>query len=75
MFVNRPELYDIKTMKDDEGREIDTVGKAEIIIGKQRNGPPGTIWLAFNKDYISFERLAEESLAPIPISLPEETPF
>jgi replicative DNA helicase len=75
MFVNRPELYDIKTGKDDKGREFDTDGKAEIIIGKQRNGPSGSIWLAFNKNHIAFERLAEESLAPIPISLPDETPF
>ena len=33
-------------------------GVAEVIIGKQRNGPTGTIKLAFIKEYTRFETLA-----------------
>lgn len=33
-------------------------GKAEVIIGKQRNGPVGTIRLAFLKEFVRFENLA-----------------
>jgi len=33
-------------------------GRAELIIAKQRNGPVGTIWLAFIKEYTRFENLS-----------------
>lgn len=47
MFIYRPEVYGI------EGTE----GIAEILIGKQRNGPVGTFQLAFIKEYTRFENL------------------
>jgi len=51
LFVYRDEVY----KKDDE-----TVrGKAEIIVGKQRNGPIGTAHLAFIKDFAKFDNLSE----------------
>jgi len=54
-FIYRPEVYE----KDDEvDPEIE--GKAEIIIGKQRNGPIGTVELAFLKQYTKFENLAQD---------------
>ena len=34
---------------------------AEIIIGKQRNGPIGDVKLAFLKQYTRFENLAADS--------------
>ena len=55
MFINRPEVYGIKTYEDDG---VPTEGTAEIIIGKQRNGATGTIRLAFVKEYARFENLA-----------------
>lgn len=56
IFLNRPEMYGIKTFEDDP--TASTEGVAEIIIGKQRNGPTGNVKLAFIKDYARFENLA-----------------
>ena len=39
-------------------RNPDSEGVAEIIIGKQRNGPIGSVRLAFLKQYTRFENLA-----------------
>jgi len=55
MFIHRPEQYGNKGFsKDTEDAE----GKAEIILSKQRNGPTGSIKLAYLKDYARFENLA-----------------
>jgi replicative DNA helicase len=56
IFLNRPEYYGI--MKDENGESNE--GVAEIIIGKQRNGPTGTVRLAFIKEYARFENLAHQ---------------
>ncbi len=52
-FIHREEYYD----RDNE----DVKGQAEIIIAKQRNGPTGSIKLAFLNDFTRFENLAQES--------------
>ena len=52
-FIYRPEMYN----PDNEP------GRAELIIRKQRNGPIGTVKLAFLKDYTRFENLAREELS------------
>ncbi len=54
IFLNRPEYYGLD--KDENGESNE--GVAEIIIGKQRNGPTGTVKLAFIKEYARFENLA-----------------
>ncbi len=63
MFVHRPEMY-----ADQRAETPDAVeGKAEIIIGKQRNGPIDDLTLAFVKRYARFENLAlpsHEAMAP-----------
>ena len=46
LFLFREEVY----KKDDP----DLKGKAELIIGKQRNGPTGTVDLHFIREYTSF---------------------
>jgi len=51
MFIYRQEMYDGPTDKD--GNSIE--GRAEIIIGKQRNGPTGIVNLHFHKAYTRFE--------------------
>jgi replicative DNA helicase len=38
-------------------------GHAEIIVAKQRNGPTGSIKLAFRADYTRFENLAPTETA------------
>jgi replicative DNA helicase len=48
-FIHREEYYD----RENE----DLKGKAEIIIAKQRNGPTGSIQLAYLADYTRFENL------------------
>jgi replicative DNA helicase len=73
MFVHRPEYYGITV--DEEG--MPTEGTAEIIIGKQRNGPTGTAKLAFVKEFARFENLAFQ-YDNAPQYLPpsnEEAPF
>jgi len=53
MFIFREEVY----AEREEGRLKDPAleGKAEIIIGKQRNGPIGNVNLFFHKQYTRFE--------------------
>jgi len=55
VFIYRDEVYDEDTTEK---------GKAEIIIGKQRNGPIGKVKLAFLGQYTSFENLAADEYAP-----------
>jgi len=55
IFLNRPEYYGIKSYSEDGSS---TEGVAEVIIGKQRNGPVGEVKLAFIKEYARFENLA-----------------
>lgn len=52
MFVYRDEVYNPET---------EHKGVAEIIIGKQRNGPIGTVRLAFLGKYTRFENLAADN--------------
>jgi replicative DNA helicase len=51
MFLFRQEFYDGPTDKDGNSLE----GKAEVIIGKQRNGPIGSVNMFFHKQYTRFE--------------------
>ena len=51
MFIYRQEMYEGSVDKDGNSLE----GKAEVIIGKQRNGPTGFVNLFFNKAFTLFE--------------------
>jgi replicative DNA helicase len=54
-FIHRDSYYN----KDENGEEDpDSKGKAEIIIAKQRNGPTGSVHLAWLADFTRFENLA-----------------
>ena len=49
MFLYRPFVYDPKNAEERD---------AEVIIGKQRNGPIGTVKLTFLSEYTRFESRA-----------------
>jgi len=56
MFIFREEVY-----KQDDP---DLQGKAELIVGKQRNGPTDRITLAFQKNFTCFASLAPDGMGP-----------
>ncbi len=70
IFVHRPEMYGITTYDDGAPTE----GTAEIIVGKQRNGPVGEVRLAYLRDFARFENLALHYTEPPP-PYGEDTPF
>jgi replicative DNA helicase len=53
MFIHRPEYYKITAFED--GRSTENI--AEIIVGKQRNGPTGDIRLFYQKELAAFHDL------------------
>jgi replicative DNA helicase len=50
LFIHRPEVY--------EGEDSENKGKAEMMIGKQRNGPTGSVHLTFIDECTRFEPAA-----------------
>jgi replicative DNA helicase len=66
-FVHRPEMY--ADPDADKFREVS--GHAEIIIGKQRNGPVGDVPLAFVHRYARFENLAGGGFGLVPAAADE----
>jgi replicative DNA helicase len=52
LFIYRDEYYNPESADK---------GQAEIIIGKQRNGPTGSIKLTFLGQYTKFENFATDS--------------
>ncbi|HLF49337.1 MAG TPA: replicative DNA helicase, partial [Methylomirabilota bacterium] len=58
LFVYRPERYGLQS---EDGEKV-----AELIIGKQRNGPVDTVKLTFISEYASFERMARTDRMPQP---------
>jgi replicative DNA helicase len=57
MFLYRQEFYDGPVDKDGNSLE----GKAEVIVGKQRNGPTGIVNLFFQKQFTRFENFTQRS--------------
>jgi replicative DNA helicase len=53
VFIYREDLYLDKSQPPPENE-----GVAELIIGKQRNGPTGVVKLAFIREFTRFENLA-----------------
>jgi replicative DNA helicase len=56
IFIYREDMY-----ADKNAPPSDAQGVAELIIGKQRNGPTGVVRLAFIREFTRFENLAPGS--------------
>lgn len=56
-FLYRPEYY---LRNEAEARDQGVAGYAELIIGKQRNGPTGTVELFFRKESTRFEAMTHQ---------------
>jgi len=54
LFIFREEMH----RKPEEVEERGLAGKAELIVGKQRNGPTGTVELYFHKAFTAFESVS-----------------
>ncbi|MBW7886790.1 MAG: replicative DNA helicase [Bacteroidetes bacterium] len=72
LFIHRPDKYGLP-QSDGSSAE----GIAEIIIGKQRNGPTDEVELSFIKEYARFENLTSPTFDDYaPVSIPEtDSPF
>jgi len=70
-FVHRSEMYE--DPQSEEYRENE--GKAEIVVGKQRNGPVGDIDLSFIRKYARFENLAPKGIELLPGRPDDDEPF
>jgi len=71
MFLFREEYYHSRAMPGDENspefqiwqdRNRDLQNVAELIIGKQRHGPIGTVKLHFESEFTKFSNLAKQDL-------------
>ncbi len=70
LFIYRPEIYGINVWPDTKDS---TDGTAEIIIGKQRNGPTGSFRVVYLKDILRFDngdfRYVEQEFVSPPVDV------
>lgn len=86
IFINRPEVYMSREEKEKEDKNLMQnlivdpnykyyKGLAEIIVGKQRNGPIGDVYLTFINNYAMFGNWARISESDAQYYSSSETPF
>jgi replicative DNA helicase len=71
LFVYRPVLYGRRSITVSDGvntREISTDNYAELIIGKNRNGPTGSVHVSFVPDFTLFTDLDLTHAGEAPVS-------
>ena len=56
VFIHRDEMFNIESAEK---------GKAELIVGKHRHGPTGSVPLTFIREYTRFENYAEDDAEPL----------
>jgi replicative DNA helicase len=56
VFIHRDEMFNIESAEK---------GKAELIVGKHRHGPTGSVPLTFIREYTRFENYAEDDAEPM----------
>ena len=61
LFIFREEVY---KSREEVEQDPTLAGKAELIVGKQRNGPTGGIPLYFHKNYTLFEPVSQREAPP-----------
>jgi replicative DNA helicase len=66
MFLFRPEYY--FGTEDKDGNSLE--GKADLILGKQRNGPTGVLDLFFHKAYTRFDSVEPDRGGPVSEPVP-----
>jgi replicative DNA helicase len=73
LFVFREEYYEERNQPQQpntpeydkwQAKMADLTGKAEVIIGKQRHGPTGTVTLQFTPEFTRFSNLASAERLP-----------
>jgi len=69
IFINRPEVY----ISKDDPKFHEVQGLAEVIVGKQRNGPIGEAKLTFIHNYAMFTNRARD--AEPSYYAPQDAPF
>ncbi|MBE2226154.1 MAG: replicative DNA helicase [Ignavibacteria bacterium] len=69
IFINRPEVY----ISKDDPKFHEVEGLAEVIVGKQRNGPIGEAKLTFIHNYAMFANRARD--AEPTYYAPQDSPF
>lgn len=71
MFVHREECGKTR----EEAQEQDLVGKADLIVAKQRNGPTGDIKLLWFHEFTRFQSLAYEAHDELEARPPDDAEF
>lgn len=64
LFLYRPEMYLTGSSAKEVAERESMEGIAELIVGKQRNGPTGPISLYFKKEYTRFDSVARNRGEP-----------
>ena len=63
-MLSAPSRRKARRVPDLDGQDAGVSGKAEVIVGKQRHGPVGTVDLQFDGRYTRFSDLAHDAYMP-----------
>ena len=68
IFLYRPGYYQARRADMEGGIDLERDTKTEVNIAKQRNGPTGTVELAFLREYVKFGLLDDFHQAPYEVT-------